>query len=191
MPSGPDEVRRAVLDAAAELFGEQGVGEVTLRDIASRAKVNLGLLSRYLGSRLDLIRAVFADLTDQLIAEIRASPLGAKGFEPDTVMGRWTRVLTHLVLVDPDAAVELGAGPVREVRDAIEHVYGQDAEAARLRVAQLMASAVGWRLFEPFLIASAELDALPLDTVRAELTRTHRRLGATPFPSPPDPPTSI
>ncbi|HMU79510.1 MAG TPA: hypothetical protein PKC57_04560, partial [Microthrixaceae bacterium] len=32
MPTGPIEVRRAVIDAAAQLFCRDGVAEVTLRD---------------------------------------------------------------------------------------------------------------------------------------------------------------
>ena len=189
MPTGPDEVRRAVLDAAAALFAERGVGEVALRDIAAAARVNLALIHRYLGSRDELVRAVFADLTDRLVREIHDAPTAARGFEPDTVMGRWTRVLAHLVLVDPDAAIELGAAPIREMAAVTQRVYGQSEDAARLRAAQFMGSAIGWRLFERYLITSAGLGDLPIDEVRDELVRTHRRLGAAPLPSPPDPPT--
>lgn len=189
MPSGPEEVRRAVLDAAARLFAEHGVPQVTLRDIARAAHVNLGLISRYIGARDDLIRAVFADLTGRLVEEMRAAPTGQRGFDRDTTMGRWTRVLTYLVLTKPDDAVSIGSGPLDELRSTMEQVYGESPEAARLRAAQLMGSAIGWRLFEPYLVAAAGLDDMPIDEVRDELTRTHRRLGATPWPSPPDPPT--
>lgn len=187
MPRGPEQVRRAVLDVAAELFADQGVSAVSLRDIARTAQVNLGLISRYIGSRDDLVRAVFADLTEQLLAEIDEAPTAQRGFEPDSTMVRWTMVLAHLVVSDPDAAVGIGAAPVRELRSVIERSYGLSSDAARLRVAQLFGSAIGWRLFEPFLVEAAELDDVPLDHVREELTRTHRRLGATPYPSPPDP----
>ncbi|MHB1139965.1 MAG: TetR/AcrR family transcriptional regulator [Microthrixaceae bacterium] len=188
MPAGPDAVRRAVLDAAASLFARDGVALVTLRDIADAAQVNLGLINRYLGTREDLIRAVFEDLTEQLLVDIRDDPTGQRGFEPDSVMGRWTRVLTYLVVVDPDLAVELGAAPLHELTAVVVRSYGQDEDAARLRVAQLLASALGWRVFEPYLLAAAGIDDEPLDDVRLELTRTHRRLAATPLPSPDDPP---
>ena len=36
-PVGPEEVRRAVLEAAAVLFAERGVDAVSLRDIAAAA----------------------------------------------------------------------------------------------------------------------------------------------------------
>jgi AcrR family transcriptional regulator len=187
MPAGPDEVRRAVLDSAAELFARDGVGQVTLRDVASAANVNLALISRYVGTRDELIEAVLADLTDQLVVEIRDDPTGAKGFEVDSVMGRWTRVLTHLVLVAPGTAGRIGAPPVEEMISIVQRLYDQSEGAARLRVAQVLASALGWRLFEPYLLAAAGLADQPVDDVRDELTRAHRRLAATPLPSPPDP----
>lgn len=188
MPTGPIEVRRAVIDAAAQLFCRDGVAEVTLRDVAQRARVNLGLISRYVGSRDDLVRATFADLSDKLTAEVRADPTAARGFESDSVMVCWTRILSHLVVVDPETAVELGRAPMEDLVAAAQDVYGQSEPAARLRVAQLMGSAMGWRLFEPFLMEAAGLDPDSIDDIRAELLGVHRRLAAQPLPSPPDPP---
>ena len=176
-----------MIAAASELFAREGVGEVSLREIAAAAQVNPALISRYIGTRDALVRAVFEDLTARLVSEIRTAPSASRGFEPDTVMGRWTRVLTHLVLTDPEAAVQIGCAPVEELAAVVERLYGQDRDAARLRVVQLMGSAIGWRLFEPYL-AAADIDSMVLDDFRDELTRTHRRLAATPFPSPPDPP---
>lgn len=177
-----------MIAAAAELFSREGVSEVSLRQIAAAAQVNPALISRYIGSREDLVRMVFADLTDRLVDDITAAPSASRGFDTDTVMGQWTRVLTHLVLTDIDTAIEIGRAPVEVLSEAVEGLYDQDRAAARLRVAQLMGSAIGWRLFEPYLVAAADIDSMTLDDYRSELTRTHRRLAATPLPSPPDPP---
>lgn len=187
LPHGPDEVRRSVLDAAAALFGTHGVAQVTLRDVAAEAKVNLGLISRYVGSRDELIRAVFSDLTTRLLDDISENPTASRGFEEDSVMVRWTLVLAYLVITDPSDAISIGAAVTDQLRAAIEDVYDVTPQAARLRAAQIMASAIGWRLYEPFLVASAGLEDQPLDQVRTELTRSNRRLAATPLPSPPDP----
>ena len=65
--------------------------------------------------------------------------------------------------------------------------YGLDPRAARLRAAQIVAAALGWRIFEDYLIEAGELDDVPIETLRDELARSARRLGATPWPSPPDP----
>ena len=93
--------------------------------------MNLGLISRYVGSRDDLVRATFADLSDKLTAEVRADPTAARGFESDSVMVCWTRILSHLVVVDPETAVELGRAPMEDLVAAAQDVYGQSEPAAR------------------------------------------------------------
>ena len=66
--------------------------------------------------------------------------------------------------------------------------YGMAGEAARLRAAQIVAAALGWRIFEDYLVAGWWPGGeVPLATLRDELARSARRLGATPWPSPPDP----
>ena len=65
-PTGPEEVRRAVLDAAARLFAFRGVDAVSLRDIAASADVHLALIRRYIGNREALVHAVFEDLSDKV-----------------------------------------------------------------------------------------------------------------------------
>ncbi len=50
-----------------------------------------------------------------------------------------------------------------------------------------MATALGWRIFEDYLVEAAHLDDVPIETLRDELVHSARRLGATPWPSPPDP----
>ena len=52
-----DEVRAAVLDAAARHFAAQGAN-ASLRDIATDAGVNLGLIHRHFGNKDDLLQAV-------------------------------------------------------------------------------------------------------------------------------------
>ena len=79
---GPDEVRRAVLDAAAVLFAERGVDAVSLRDIAGEADVHLDLIRRYIGTRDELVGAVFVDLSEQLSRAVLENPLSGQGFEP-------------------------------------------------------------------------------------------------------------
>jgi len=69
--------------------------------------------------------------------------------------------------------------------------YGLEPVPARLRAAQIVAAALGWRIFEDYLIAAGELESVPVATLRDELVRSARRLGATPWPSPPDPPVQV
>ena len=94
-PVGPDEVTRAVLDAAADLFAREGVSEVSLRQIADAADVHIALIRRYVGTRDELVHAVLDDLSGQVAAQVTEMPLGQISFERDSAMGRWTRVLAH------------------------------------------------------------------------------------------------
>lgn len=186
-PVGPDEVRRAVLDAAGRLFASRGVSNVPLRDIADAADVKLTLLSRYIGNREQLIRAVFDDLTESLAEEVVSRPLEQISFERDSVMGRWTIMLVHFVIAEPDRVpTEASFNPMLALAQVIMDNYGQDERAARLRGAQIVASALGWRIFERYLVDAGNVD-ISINVLRDELTAMHRRLGATPWPSPPDP----
>lgn len=51
--------RGHILDVSEELFSEQGFDRVSIRDITSTAKVNLGAINYHFGSKEDLIAAVF------------------------------------------------------------------------------------------------------------------------------------
>jgi AcrR family transcriptional regulator len=59
-PHGRDEVVAALIATAATLFAERGPAAVSLRDVATAADVNLGLIHRYIGSKEDLLAAVLA-----------------------------------------------------------------------------------------------------------------------------------
>jgi AcrR family transcriptional regulator len=176
-----------VIDAAADLFARRGVTEVTLREIAAAADVQLGLIARYIGNRDDLVQAVFDDLTEALAQEVVDRPLEQISFERDSVMGRWTIMLTHFAVTEPDELPMSAAfNPMLALAQVIMDNYGLDESAARLRGAQIVASALGWRIFERYLIEGGRVD-IEREELRAEVTAMHRRLGATPWPSPPDP----
>ena len=100
-PVGPEAVRRAVLDAAADLFARRDVEGVSLRDIAAAADVQLALIGRYVGTRGELIDAVFEDLSASIARELTDRPLEQISFERDSTMGRWIVVLHHLVVTGP------------------------------------------------------------------------------------------
>lgn len=184
---GPDAVRRAALDAAASLFAERGVDRVSIRDVATAADVHPALIGRYVGTRDELVLAVFDDLSAQLAEAVLEHPLSGQGFEPDTVMGKWTRVAGALVISGRPLAGRGAFNPVVAMAETLVEGYGLDPRAARLRAAQIVAAALGWRIFEQYLVTAGELQDVPLETLREELARSARRLGATPWPSPPDP----
>lgn len=58
--------RDRILDAAEALFAERGYDGVTLRQIASEARVDVALASYHFGKKLDLFNAVFERRADAL-----------------------------------------------------------------------------------------------------------------------------
>jgi len=176
-----------VLDAAAQLFAERGIDGVTLRDIAGAANVHPALIGRYVGTRDDLTNQVFEELSTQLAEAVVENPLAGQGFTPGTVMWTWARVASALVISGRPLTGTAQLNPVMAMAATLQDAYGVDSRSARLRASQIVAAALGWRLFEDYLVEAGELDDIPLETLRVELTRSARRLGATAWPSPPDP----
>ena len=77
-PSGPEQVTRAALDAAASLFAERGIDGVSVREIADLADVHVALIRRYIGNREELVLEVFDDLSSQLAALVAEHPLSGQ-----------------------------------------------------------------------------------------------------------------
>ena len=129
--------------------------------------------------------AVYDYLSDQVARAVAENPLSGQGFEPDTVMGKWVRVAGALAIAGRPVRPGARFNPVQAMARTLEEGYGLDSRSARLRAAQIVAAALGWRIFEDYLVQAGGLDAIPLATLRDELARSARRLGATPWPSPP------
>lgn len=190
LPVGPDEVRLAVLDAAARLFAVRGVDGVSLRDVAAEAEVNVALIQRYVGTREELLVEVFNHVSAKLTASIEAHPLEGQGFTPDTAMGAWVRIAASLAIsgrrLEPPPDDN---NPVLAMAETLRAGYGLSDEAARVRAAQIVAAALGWRIFETYLVDAGGLGEIPVTELREDLVHSARRLGATGWPSPPDPVT--
>ena len=186
-PAGPEEVRRALLDAGANLFVERGIDRVRLHEIAEAANVHPSLIRRYIGDRKEFVSAVFNDLSTQLAARVTAHPLSGQGHGLDTLMGKWVRLAAALVISGEPLVGMDAVNPLQAMARTLSDAYGLDPTAARLRSAQIVAAALGWRIFEDYLIEAGELGEVPVEVLRDELKRSARRLGATPWPSPPDP----
>jgi AcrR family transcriptional regulator len=175
-------VRRAALDAAARLFAARGVERVAVRDIAAEAQVHHALIGRYIGRRDVLIEQVYEDLTHQLVAEIESGPLRSRSFERDSVMGAWTVLVTYYA-VRQELPPDNPRNPVQALASAIEEHYGADAATARWRAAQIVGSALGWRLFEPLLVEMGSLNPDDLPAMRLDLNLLHNIVGSLGLPT--------
>jgi AcrR family transcriptional regulator len=70
-----------VLNAASDLFAQHAVPQVSLRDIAHAANVQVALIARYIGSRDDLLDAVFDELSADVARWVVDHPLEQVSFE--------------------------------------------------------------------------------------------------------------
>ena len=164
-----------MLDAAADLFAREGVSEVSLRQIADAADVHVALIRRYVGTRDELLREVLDDLSGQVAEQLTDRPLGADQLRSGLGDGTVDPGPGSLL---PDRSGPVpghGFNPVLALARVTGEAYGMDDEAARLRGAQIVASALGWRLFEDYVIGAGGLGDVPLQVLHDELTAMHRR----------------
>jgi len=70
-----------ILDAAEYLFAEQGFTQTSMREITTRAQVNLASVNYHFGSKKNLIQAVFKRYFDKLMPDIEKSLLGLSAKE--------------------------------------------------------------------------------------------------------------
>lgn len=172
IPTGREEVAAAVLEAAADLFAERGPAATSIRDIASRSKVNHGLVFRHFGTKEKLVGAVLDHLS---AATTAARQRGTPEAELEQAVERHMRVIARTLLDGyPVGQLQTQFPGMAQLLEAVRPQFPDD-RSARLAVANAAALQFGWRLFEPFLRASTGLDDLPdaelRESVIAELAR--------------------
>jgi AcrR family transcriptional regulator len=94
-----ERTRRQLLDAARELFAEQGVGETRIGQITERADVGAGSFYNHFSDKDEIVEAVLADATEhqgELVDELTA---GVE--DPAAVVAYAHRHFVRLALADP------------------------------------------------------------------------------------------
>lgn len=167
-PSGPDEVRAAILRAAATRLSQQGPS-TSLRDIADDAGVNLGLIHRYVGRKDDLVRAVLNDraaVTEAATSAPDAADAVRRIFENGASNESYIRIVAWLLLEDgrndllPDTFPTLDA-----IRTRIDH---DSPEELGLIAALVML--YGWTIFGERIIEGFGRSASEKSEVYRNLT---------------------
>jgi AcrR family transcriptional regulator len=168
--------RRALLDAARELFAADGYERTTVRAVAERAGVNQALLFRHFGSK----DALFAEaVTEPATALLHAGP-------PGELLGR---VLAAMLADDRDAglllaALRSGSGLAEavgaEVGGGYERAFAalaatSDPDDAALRADLLLAWLLGLALARG-VVRTPALAAADPAAVCAHMTRAAREL---------------
>lgn len=174
--------RDALLKAAAALFAERGAEAVSTREIASKAKVNNGLIHRHFRTKDALLREVLESLS----AEI--SSVDQDGDESAVLVRFFNAVRERETYWKLLARTMLDGQPVDRVQRtfptigrAIELIREMQAQgkgpvdADPRAVAALLASvAFGWLVFEPWLLAAAGFQEEEKETAGREVIRLVR-----------------
>ena len=127
--------RLKLYNTAIELITERGYGATTLRDVANRARVSVGLLYRYFPSK----RAVVLSLYDELSAEYAARATEMAG---GTWRARFLYTLnTSLQVLDPHRSTLAALVPIL-VGGAQEGLFAPATAFSRQRVQKVFHEAV-------------------------------------------------
>lgn len=163
-PRGKHAVVEAILQAAAELFAEQGPSASSNRDIAERAGVNYGLIHRHFGSREDLIREVMTRMARDFRASLeRAVREGRSPLRAATESPAYVRALGRAALDGLDLTALQHENPTIDsilelLAESSEH--GELGVDDRIRIALVSASVLGWAVFGPFVRDAVDLEDL-------------------------------
>lgn len=108
--SSSAETRGRILDVARRSFAELGFEATTNRTLAAEAGITTGAIYHYFESKLDIFRAVHAEVQDRVYLRFRAAER-----EADTFMAKLEAVLEtahQLNREDPTLAQFLGASRI-------------------------------------------------------------------------------
>ncbi len=181
-PRRPRESSRdALVRAATTLFAERGPARVSTREIAAAARVNNGLIHRHFTTKDTLLREVLV----RLAGDIAAAEEGTEGdvakllrfLDATAERASYWKLLARSIL-DGKSPQELqGDFPtVRRIVDLLERLQASGALASRRDPRTLatlfIAMALGWFVFEPWLVRAVGVDARDRAGLRRDLIET-------------------
>jgi AcrR family transcriptional regulator len=173
--AGREAAVAKLVDAAGELFARNGPDGVSLREVASAAGVNYGLIHQYIGTKDDLLRLVFRSVSEHAADRFNAADdvdaaldeLIGTGSRPS----RYVSMLAWALLQGRDATELLGRSPaLGALLERIDAVADHDDVAER--VAAAVALNLGWQLFGSFIRNGVGLEDVPDE----QLAQSRRRI---------------
>lgn len=180
-PFGREEVVQALIASAAELFARHGFSGVSLRSITEHARVNLGLFHRHIGTKENLHRLTLQHLAAQIDVAIPVEATLLDGiqqaFSSLERHAQFWRILARSLL-DGAQPEDLHTDyPVADhllelARQAMRDGLLTTEIDPRFLVATLFAFALGFELFEPFILRATGLDQLDSGEVKDLIIKT-------------------
>lgn len=178
VPHGREAVKLAILDAAEQLLFERNPNQISVREIAKIANVKHPLIFRYFGSKDDLVKAVHARQINKVKSKIEnigniEGNIGA--FFKAVEQNKFRQVALARAMIDGinpyllqnqfpvmQRFIEL----IEEKRSKSEKVHQFDT---KILGAVIASTALGWILYEPFILAAADLEDKNIDEIKQEV----------------------
>lgn len=175
-----DKPSGAILQAAAELMAEHSPSSVSLREVASRAGVNYGLIHRHFGTKDRLVLALFQEFVLYGGEFIQASETIHDAIDGTFTadQGGWSRIFSWVALDDvPPEQTFRDTSIMAAFQDLIEAEWdaGGPAPARRERFdprivssfVMLMISV--WDLYAPYMRQVDDWTDREMDDARTEV----------------------
>lgn len=169
---GQKDTATSILSAAEELFSERGFAETSLRNITTRAGVNLAAVNYHFGSKKALIQAVFSRLLNPFCEQLEGELLlmAKQAPEHPPTVERLLQLMSRVALrVGQDSPRKLGI-----FMRLLGLAYAQGQGHLRRYLSKKYA-----QVFEPFLEMLQA--ATPHLTDEERFWRVHFMLGTTVF----------
>jgi AcrR family transcriptional regulator len=184
-----EDVREALIEAAAALAGERGSGHVTVRDIAARADVNVTFVHRYFGSKHNLIRAAMQRAQERLAAQIEEVPDIAEGaaaivhatLRERELIATLTRAALDGVFDDIPAGDPAMTVLLERFRREAANRGGEGRHDVRAVIACLTAATVGYAVLGDYIRHGSGLDGCSDDEAEAMLVAVLRDVARLAF----------
>ncbi|CAN5451974.1 TetR/AcrR family transcriptional regulator [soil metagenome] len=178
IPYGREAVKIAILDAAEKLLLNKIPNKITVREIAEAANVKHPLIHRHFGTKEEVIRAVHArNIENTARRVINLDSLeGNAGFIFEAVKkNRFRQIALSRAMIDGvDLHLVQTDYPVmRHLLKLLEKKKDEKECKAefdpQIMAAFLASAALGWFLYEPFLIAGTGMQDRNKDEIHEEI----------------------
>jgi len=167
IPYGRDAVKKAILDATEKLLLKKSPNKITVREIAEAANIKHPLIHRHFGTKEAVIVAVHARgiaKTERKIAKVENLEGNVATFFDAVRKNKFRLVALSRAMIDgvnPHAIQS--QFPVMErllelLKKRYEETDSKSRFDAEMMAAITAAAALGWLLYEPFLLAAVDLE---------------------------------
>lgn len=178
IPYGREEVKTAILDATEKLLSERGPNKITVREIAKLANIKHPLIHRHFGTKDEVIFAVHARgvaSINQNISAVENIEGNIGNFFNAIFENKWRQIALGRAMMDgvdphllqdqfPVMQKIVGLLKKRESKPGKEGKFEPEVVAAAMA-----AMALGWLVYEPFLLAATNLEHSDEGEIRGKI----------------------